>query len=78
MRSHSIEAINYIVKEFKSQTSDFFLDMNLDIEKADLLERWEAVLLDPEFPDRNTHIRVLSMLIKAVEDGHVTLKSSEK
>lgn len=76
--SRSIEILNSLVRELRSLPAHERLEQSfsLDLEKADILERWEAVLLDPEFPDRETHVKVMRKIIEGVESGLVTLRRS--
>lgn len=74
--SRSIEILNSLVRELRSLPAHEQLEQSfsLDLEKADILERWEAVLLDPEFPDRESHVKVMRKIIEGVENGLVTLR----
>jgi hypothetical protein len=46
----------------------------LDFSRADLLERWEAILLDLEFPNRKNQSRAIQYLIKKHDEGELILR----
>lgn len=73
----SIEILNSLVREMRSLPCEQNLQgISLDLEKADLLERWEAILLDPGFPDRDVHVKAMNKIIEGVERGFITLRRS--
>lgn len=48
-----------------------------DFSKADLLERWVAVLLDPLMPTRDEESSYISKILRMSEIGRVVLRENE-
>ena len=50
--------------------------IQLDFTRADVLERWEAIMRDPEFPDRQVHISHLNRILNLADSGKLTLRQT--
>jgi hypothetical protein len=51
-------------------------ELYLDFSRADVLERWEAIMRDPEFPDRQIQLRHLTRILNLTDMGKVILSGT--